>query len=226
VAIFGDESKRETGPNSWNSIVRENRIRNPPLDGAGRKMALRNFQQMQPIELERWRDHIVDSFTEGSGCDEPLQFVRTTGDIPVLTVYRMGKTEEVLPKKEKGKGRARKAKSNDNVGKGRKSKAIVEESTDEGDDVHMEPDSAKPLVPRPRPKPRLAEDSGKPSNQSHTLQSPSMTNGTLPVAWRQSGYFPAQVSVLLKHAWLMLWCLIITVRVTYTIVCVKSTIGY
>jgi hypothetical protein len=195
VAIFGHDAKRETGPNSWNSIVRNQRVRNCPLDSGGKPMQIRNFQQMQPVELGKWRDHIIDSFTEESKCEAPLQFLFSTGEIPVLTVYRMGKTDDATIRKGKGKSRAQKVSVKIDDAKKKKSKNVIEESHDEEPNI--------PVVLRPKPKPRgLIEQ----TNQSHTLQAPNMLNGTLPSGWRKSGYQAEKVSTLnVFHSIHLLW---------------------
>src|ERR1700742_1330430 len=86
VEVHGASSARPNHPDSWDNTIKHQRLRNRPLDASGQEMRFGEFQHMSEADLARWRDHIVDSFTEGSGSSHRLQFVTSSGDIPTLTI--------------------------------------------------------------------------------------------------------------------------------------------
>ena len=69
---------------------------NPPLDSKGADVPLTDPSCMTEKALKLWRDHLVDSFTEGIvGYDRPFRFV-IKGRAPTLKV-RMGVSDHTLP---------------------------------------------------------------------------------------------------------------------------------
>jgi hypothetical protein len=118
-ATFKNGEGKLASRDSYVQIVRgySKRCKNLPKDGNGVEIPLSDFQTMEAKQFIIWRDHLFDSVTEGSGCKAPFRLVRANGEIPILTVYRMGTAET---KEAKGKG-ARKTRK----GKGKKSEVEV-----------------------------------------------------------------------------------------------------
>jgi hypothetical protein len=227
VAILGRSVNRPDTINGWNSLVRDQaeRFQNFPRNSKGKKLELKDFQQMPTEELGVWRDHLVDSFTEGSGCKHPFQVVDKDGKVPILNVLRMGpKDEDKKSTKEKTAGSRSKGSKLDKDttvskrGRKRKSKATVDDSDDSGDTCSGKDSdggaAAKPVLssevnesprkhlvrrpaPRPAPRPTSNPTNYSDATLSYYLQTNSMEGTTLPVDWKRVGFNADKVSNVL-----------------------------
>jgi hypothetical protein len=110
---------------TFNRVIRNyaSRMRNLPKDENGNEVPPGDFAIMDPKSLMIWRDFLYDSFTEDSECKAPLQLLGANGEVPILSVYRLGsataKEDDSKDKERKGKGLVK--------AKGKKSKATVED---------------------------------------------------------------------------------------------------
>jgi hypothetical protein len=107
VIINGGTALPGTGANSFKGIMREGkRFQNVPVDNVGNEIPMVDFESMPAENLERWRDHLVDSFTPGSSYTPKFRFLRKDGLPPKLTMLKIGtgaSGESKSGKKKKGK---------------------------------------------------------------------------------------------------------------------------
>jgi hypothetical protein len=136
---LGISALRTDTINGWNSLIRDQRerFRNFPRNAKGRQLELKDFLQIPGEELGVWRDHLVDSFTEGSGCKHPFQVIDKDGKTPILNVLRMGSNngDEESKKGQKIAGKPPQNKESKNTmaskhGRKRKSKATIVDDPD------------------------------------------------------------------------------------------------
>lgn len=149
---------------------------------------------MQPA-LEKWRDHIIDSFSDPPQTQYPLKFIPKEGEIPVLTFLKMGSTSGSQEIKGVKKRKANPSGESGMVGlkrgKGEKevadlgNPAAQQQGPSNGKHRHTEEAVAS------------GKDDGHTSNpipSSLYLQLPNMSDGTLPREWRRANYDEQVVS--------------------------------
>jgi hypothetical protein len=182
---------------------------NLPKDENGRDVPLGDFDTMDRKSFIIWRDHLYNSVTEGSGCKHPFRLVRTNGEAPILSVYRMGSNAEAEAEAEAtgkkgkrgGKGGKGGKKGGKGSGKGKEKKSKEAVSDDEvSASTHLALfDNSKQNMEHEgqtnasnvsiRPKPHAAATPCSPY-----LQLPSMSQSTLPEEWRNPGFKADAVS--------------------------------
>src|ERR1700761_6718992 len=114
--VFGKRNTRKGGKDHWNEITQEQAVRtkNRPIDGSGAEIRLGSFAEMEKDSQKLWRDHLIASYTAGSGCKRPFMLRKRDGEWPVLTVLHKGSRKVVVEEGPRGKrkrGRPPKSKS-------------------------------------------------------------------------------------------------------------------
>jgi hypothetical protein len=130
---------------------------------------LTDFKLMPDNMLDAWRNHICDSFAEGSTLKAPLRFLSADHTEPKLTVLQMGSKSTSKVAEQKGK-RKRTARSKEAKGKGKKRARMAKrkthsqdfiassdsepeavDSSDTGSDSEAEADAERAALKRSRP---------------------------------------------------------------------------
>jgi hypothetical protein len=152
---------------------------------------------MEPHVLEKWRDHLADSFSKGSEYATPFRFIKEDGSIPKLSLFAPGnlKPENVASTVEdgvirRGRGRPRKVKP----GAQKPELASVPNVTPIGAN---ETPKSMPKHTELRPKPVPAQKHIEVKSAITVLQTNEMTTSTLPKSWRKPGFSTKQVCLLL-----------------------------
>lgn len=188
---------------------------NRPIREDGTVVELREPGQMSDEDLIHWRDHIIYSFTEGSGCKNPFMFASKGGEPPRLKVMRIKEAQSISSAKKRSsparRGRGRGTREN-GAGSGTKktsrakSKAIVEDSEPEAELTEEDEKPAKAAAlpkegtrlvdTRPKPRPvALKKPEFLVTAYSMTLQLPEMQEGsTLISSWKVRSYQWKKVS--------------------------------
>lgn len=219
VATFGPAAARSSGTNGFDALIKyqKDRTMNRPTRKDGTVVELRDPGQMVDEDLIYWRDHLLYSFTEGTGCKHPFMFISKGGEPPKLKALRSGSAQVKSNSAKKGslstrRGRGRGSKGNigsrsRKAAPAKKSNPTVEDTEseavhtdDEGKSI-AEPAAAskvetRPVISRPKPRPAVTK---KPealvTAYSMTLQLPEMQEGsTLVSAWKVRTYQWKKVS--------------------------------
>lgn len=83
---------RSSGSGSFKGIIKsyKENFENFPIDKDGNIVPLMDFEYMSIENLVLWKNHVVNSFTEGVQYAPRFRFIRKDGSHPELTMMKRG----------------------------------------------------------------------------------------------------------------------------------------